>query len=262
MDLGLAGRRAIVAGGSMGIGKGAATLLAREGAKVAIIARGREGLEAAAADIRSAAGQRVVTVQADLGRRDEAERAVRGAVEALGGLDILVNSLGAARSGEFLDLTEEDWAFSLESKLLAQVRVTRAALPYLRANGFGRIVCVNGHRGWEPDPKALPAGAANAGLNSFVKGLGRELARENILVTAVSPPPMQTRRLDYLIQAKAKAEGISPEAARATFLHEIPVARFATPEEIAPLIGFLASPLNTYITATTVAIDGGTTRGI
>ncbi len=262
MDLRLAGRRAIVAGGSMGIGTGAATLLAREGARVAIVARSREGLDAAAADIRAAAGERAVTLQADLGRPEEAERAVREAALALGGLDILVNSLGAARSGTFLDLTDEDWAASLETKLLAQVRVTRAVLPYLRANGFGRIVCVVGHRGWDPDPQALPAGAANAALNNVVKGLGRELARENIFVVGVSPPPMQTRRLDYLIEARARIEGIPREAARQAFLREIPVGRFATPEEIAPLIAFLASPLNTYITATTVAVDGGTTRGI
>lgn len=262
MDLGLRGRRAVVAGGSMGIGKGAATLLAREGARVAIVARGREALDAAAAEIREASGLPVVALQANLSTREAAERALAQAVEALGGLDILVNSLGAARSGELLDLTEEDWAVSLETKLLAQVRVTRAALPYLRRNGFGRIVCVNGHRGWEPDPKALPAGVANAGLMSFVKGLGRDLARENIFVTAVSPPPMQTRRLDYLIEAKARMAGITPEAARAEYLHDIPAGRFTTPDEVAPLIAFLASPLNTYITATTVAIDGGTTRGI
>lgn len=262
MDLGLAGRRAIVAGGSMGIGKGAAAALAREGARVAIVARGREGLDAAAADIRAATGAEVLALQADLTRPAEAEAIVREAARALGGLDVLVNSLGAARSGEFLALSEEDWAVSLETKLLAQVRVTRAAVPLMRAGGFGRIVCVIGHRGWEPDPKALPAGVANAGLNSFVKGLGRELAPENILVTGVSPPPMETRRLDYLIRAKAEIEGISPEAARAAFLHEIPAGRFATPEEVAPLICFLASPLNTYVTATTIAIDGGTTRGI
>jgi 3-oxoacyl-[acyl-carrier protein] reductase len=262
MDLGLAGRRAIVAGGSMGIGKGAAALLASEGARVAIIARGREALAAAAAEIGATAGTPVLVVQADLSTRAAAERAVAQAVEALGGLDILVNSLGAAKSGEFLDLEEEDWAFSLETKLFAQVRVTRAALPYLRANGFGRVVCVNGHRGWDPDPEALPSGAANAGLNSFVKGLGRKLARENIFVTAVSPPPMQTRRLEYLIEAKARMAGITREAARAEFLREIPAGRFTTPEEVAPLIAFLASPRNTYVTATTVAIDGGTTRGI
>jgi 3-oxoacyl-[acyl-carrier protein] reductase len=262
MDLGLSGRRALVAGGSHGIGKGAAAFLAREGARVALVARGREGLDAAARELGAAAGAPVVTVQADCDRPDEVSRAVREARAALGGLDILVNSLGAARSGEFLDLAEEDWALSLETKLLAQIRVVRAVVPHLLANGFGRIVCVNGHRGWDPDPKALPAGVANAGLNNFVKGLGRALAGRNVFVAAVSPPPMETRRLAYLVEARARSEGITPEAARAAFLHEIPAGRFATPEDVAPLIGFLASPRNTYITATTVAIDGGATRGI
>jgi 3-oxoacyl-[acyl-carrier protein] reductase len=261
MDLGLAGRRALVAGGSMGIGKGVAICLAREGARVAVLARGREALAAAAAEIATA-GAAPVVIQADCTRQDDVARAVRDAREGLGGLDILVNSLGAARSGEFLALTEDDWAVSLETKLLAQIRVTRAAVPYLLENGFGRVVCVNGHRGWDPDPKALPAGVANAGLNSFVKGLGRELAGRNVLVTAVSPPPMRTRRLDYLVEAKARMAGITPEAARAEILREIPAGRFADPDDIAPLVAFLASPRNTYVTATTVAIDGGTTRGI
>lgn len=262
MDLGLRGRRALVVGGSMGIGKGAATLLAREGARVAIAARGREALEAAAREIGAAAGGEVVPIQADASDPEQAERLVRDAVGTLRGVDVLVNSVGAARGGDLSALTEEDWAVSLGTKLMAQVRVTRAVLPLMRAQRFGRIVCVIGHRGKEPDPTALPAGVANAGLVNFVKGLGRALAAENVLVNGVSPPPMRTRRLEQVIEARARAQGITPEAARAHYLEEIPMGRFATPEEVAPLIAFLVSPLNTYVTGTTVAIDGGATRGV
>lgn len=256
MDLGLSGRRALVTGGSLGIGRAAAARLAAEGARVAIVARTPETLHEAARDMGARA------IAADLSRPEEVERAVAEARRELGGLDILVNSLGAARSGDFGSLSEEDWTFSLESKLLAQVRVLRAVVPIMRQAAFGRIVCVVGSKGLEPDPNALPAGAANAALLNVVKGLGRDLAPHGILVTAVSPPPMQTRRLDYLIEAQARIDGTSREAARARLLGELPLGRFATPEEVAPLIAFLASPLNTYVTATNVAVDGGATRGL
>lgn len=256
MDLGLTGTRALVAGGSLGIGRAAAARLAIEGARVAIVARTPETLHAAAREIGAHA------IQADLGRPDEVERAVAEARRVLGGLDVLVNSLGAARSGDFATLAEDDWAASLESKLLAQVRVMRAVVPLMRAARFGRIVCVVGSKGLEPDPKALPAGAANAALLNVVKGLGRDLAPHGVLVSAVSPPPMQTRRLEYLVDAQARIDGTSRETARAKLLSDLPLGRFATPEEVAPLIAFLASPLNTYVTATNVAIDGGATRGL
>lgn len=246
----------------MGIGKAAALALAREGARVAIVARGQEGLQAAAADIREVTGTSVVTLQTDCTIPAEVDRMMQEAAEALGGVQILINSIGAAKSGDFLTLTEADWVFSLESKLMGQVRVTRAAVPFMRARGFGRIVCVVGHRGWQPDPQALPAGVANAGLHNLIKGLGIALAADNILVNGISPAPMETRRLDYLIQERARLEGTTPEVARDAFLQEIPIGRFATPDDVAPLICLLASPLNSYITGTVVAIDGGATRGI
>lgn len=257
MDLGLKGRCALVTGGSMGIGKAAALELATEGCRVAIAARGREALGAAAAEI----GHGTLAVQADCTRPHDVQRMVAEVHGRFGRIDILVNSIGAARSGHFLELTEEEWRESLELKLFGVVRCCREVVPHMRSQRWGRIVNLIGHRGRQPETQAMPAGVANAGLINFTKALADEFVRDGILVNGVSPCPMQTRRLDYMVKAKAAMTGISEQAAREEFLRDIPIGRFARPEEIAPLIAFLASARNTYISGTTLAIDGGATRG-
>jgi 3-oxoacyl-[acyl-carrier protein] reductase len=256
MDLGLKGRCALVTGGSLGIGKAAAQELAAEGCRVAIAARGAEALAQAAAEI----GHGTLAVQADCTRPEEIRRMVAEVHGRFGRIDILVNSIGAAKSGHFLKLSDEDWRESLELKLFGIVRCCREVVPHMRRQRWGRIVNLIGHRGRQPETQAMPAGVANAGLINFTKALADEVVREGILVNGVSPCPMETRRLDYMVKAKAAMTGIAEEAAREEFLRDIPIGRFAKPEEIAPLIAFLASARNSYISGTTIAIDGGATR--
>lgn len=262
MDLGLKGRFALVTGGSMGIGRAAALALAAEGCRVAIAARGAEALAQATADIARETQAEAMAVQADCTRAAEVRRMVAEVVERFGGIDILVNSIGAAKSGHFLQLPEEDWRESLELKLFGVVRCCREVVPHMQRARWGRIVNVIGHRGRQPESQAMPAGVANAGLVNFTKALADELVRDGILVNGVSPCPMHTRRLDYMVKAKASMMGIPEEAAREEFLRDIPIGRFAEPHEIAPLIAFLASERNTYISGTTIAIDGGATRTV
>lgn len=242
----------------MGIGKAAALALAAEGCRVAIAARGAEALAQAAAEI----GGGALTAQADCTQPADIRRMVGEVLERFGRIDILVNSIGAAKSGRFLDLSEEDWRDSLELKLFGIVRCCREVVPHMQRGRWGRIVNLIGHRGRQPEAQAMPAGVANAGLINFTKALADEFVRDGILVNGVSPCPMQTRRLDYMVRAKASMMGISEDAAREEFLRDIPIGRFARPEEIAPLIAFLASERNSYISGTTIAIDGGATRGI
>lgn len=256
MDLGLKGKFALVTGGSMGIGKAAALALAAEGCRVAIGARGREALDAAAAEI----GGDTFGVQVDCTQPAEIRRMVEAVMSRFGRIDVLVNSVGSAKSGNFLKLAEDDWRSSLELKLFGIVHTCREVVPHMQRQGWGRIVNIIGHRGRQPETQAMPAGVANAGLINFTKALGDEVVRDGILVNGVSPCPMETRRLDYMVQAKAAMMNISEEAARKEFLHDIPIGRFARPEEIAPLIAFLASERNSYISGTTIAIDGGATR--
>jgi 3-oxoacyl-[acyl-carrier protein] reductase len=261
MDLGLKGRCALVTGGSMGIGKAAALELAAEGCQVAIAARGREALDAAAAEIIRSTGAEVAVIQADCTRAEDVCRMIGEALERMGRIDILVNSIGAAKSGHFLELTEDKWRESLELKLFGIVRCCREAVPHMQKQRWGRIVNLIGHRGRQPETQAMPAGVANAGLINFTKALADEFVRDGILVNGVSPCPMETRRLDYMVKAKAAMMGITEEAAREAFLRDIPIGRFARPEEIAPLVAFLASARNSYISGITIAIDGGATRG-
>lgn len=261
MDLGLKGRCALVTGGSMGIGKAAALELAAEGCQVAIAARGREALDAAAAEIIRSTRAEVAVIQADCTRAEDVCRMIGEALERMGRIDILVNSIGAAKSGHFLELTEDEWRESLELKLFGIVRCCREAVPHMQKQRWGRIVNLIGHRGRQPETQAMPAGVANAGLINFTKALADEFVRDGILVNGVSPCPMETRRLDYMVKAKAAMMGITEEAAREAFLRDIPIGRFARPEEIAPLVAFLASARNSYISGITIAIDGGATRG-
>ncbi len=260
MDLGLKGKCALVTGGSMGIGKAAALALMAEGCRVAIGARGQEALAQAAAEIGREAQAEVLTVQVDCTRHEQIRRMAGEVLERFGRIDILVNSIGSATSGDFLRLTEEEWRNSLELKLFGIVHCCREVIPHMQRRRWGRIVNLIGHRGRQPETQAMPAGVANAGLINFTKALADEFVRDGILVNGVSPCPMQTRRLDYMVQAKASLMGISEQAAREEFLRDIPIGRFAQPHEIAPLIAFLASERNTYISGTTISIDGGATR--
>ena len=257
MDLGLKGKCALVTGGSLGIGKAAALALAAEGCRVAVAARGKDALSEAAREI----GGEALAVRADCTRQDDVRRMVAEVVGRFGRLDILVNSIGAAKSGAFLQQPEEEWRESLELKLYGVVRCCREAVPHMQRRKWGRIVNLIGHRGRQPETQAMAAGVANAGLINFTKALADEFVRDGILVNGVSPCPMQTRRLDYMVKAKAAMMGISEDEARKEFLRDIPIGRFAEPHEIASLIVFLASERNSYISGTTIAIDGGATRG-
>lgn len=262
MDLGLKGKYALVTGGSMGIGKAAAMALAAEGSNVAISARGKELLTKTADEIKSLGPIRVLPIQADCIKLEEVHRMAGEVYEAFGRIDILVNSIGSAKLGHFLELSEEDWHESLNLKLHGIIQCCREVIPYMQKQRWGRIVTIIGHRGRQPETQAMPAGVANAGLINFTKALADEFVKDGILVNGVSPCPMETRRLDYMVKAKASMMNISEKEAREEFLRDIPIGRFARPEEIAPLIAFLASERNTYISGAVINIDGGATRGV
>jgi 3-oxoacyl-[acyl-carrier protein] reductase len=179
---------------------------------------------------------------------------------ALGGLDVLVNSIGAAKGGWFLELSDPDWEASLALKLMGQIRCCREVLPILRARGGGTIINVIGHRGKQPDGRALPAGVANAGLMNFTMGLAQDEAARGIRVIGVNPAPVETRRLQAVFETEARLLGTSVDEARRRWLSHVPLGRAARAEEIADVIVFLASERASFVTGTIVSVDGGATR--
>jgi len=226
---------------------------------VAIVARERAGLDDAVTDLHARTSRQALAIRGDCTRAADVARVIREATTELGGIDILVNSVGAARGGHFLELSEADWQESLESKLLGEIRCCHEALPFLR-DGGGVIVNVIGHRGKQPEGRALPAGVANAGLINFTVGLAQEEARHGVRVVGVNPGPVDTRRIQSIFETEARLLGVSVAAAQKAWLADVPLGRVARPEEVADVIVFLASDRASFVSGTVVHVDGAATR--
>jgi NAD(P)-dependent dehydrogenase (short-subunit alcohol dehydrogenase family) len=262
MDLGIAGRAAIVTGASRGIGRAVAERLCREGANVALCARSRDSLAEAHRALESIGGGRVLTIEADLTEPAAAGRIVETTTAAWGRIDILVNNAGAARGIPFDELTQELWLENLQLKLFGYLRMARLVLPHLRRNGWGRIVNVAGVAGLQPSPLSMPVGLNNAGILNVMKALADAEAAHNILVTTVCPGPILTERQTKLLQDAARVKGTSFEAAQSEATNAIPLKRMGRPEEVADIVAFLASERASYITGSLVIVDGGLHRSM
>lgn len=261
MDLGLAGRVALVTGGSKGIGRACATGLAEEGCRVALCARGEGALGEAAAGL-AAKGADVLTVTADLAEAGSPGQVVESVVTRFGRLDILVNNAGAIRGGDFQETPAEQWAEDWRLKVLGYVRMAQAVLPHMRARRWGRIINVIGAAARNPSPTYMAGGVANAGLINFTRALADLAAPDQILVTAVSPGPTGTGRWDSLIAQQARAQGRPVEELRAEVEGRQPLGRIGRPEDVADLVVFLASERASFITGIAITVDGGASRGV
>ena len=258
-----AGKTALVTGSTSGIGLGIACRLAAQGANVVLNGFGDvEGPKAEVAAAGKAHGIRIGYHGADMSKPAEIEAMLAYAAKEFGGVDILVNNAGAAQGGAFLDLPDQVWRDSLNLKLFGYIRVAREVFPHLVRRGGGRIVNVIGMGGVQPMDNYMVGGAANAALLNFTKALGNEGAPHGILVTGVNPGATKTERWNTMLGKWGAAKGVTPGQAEREILDGVPLKRAGTVDEVANLVVFLASDLSSYITGTTVNVDGGMARMI
>ena len=262
MDLGLKDKVVILSGGSMGIGFACARAFAREGARVAMAARGEERLRQAADRIREETGADVLAVPADMTRTDDVTRFVQATHARFGRIDVLLNNAGAAPGGTLEDLTDESWHAGLDLKFFGYMRMLREVLPIMVRQGGGRVVNLIGNDGNKPYWGEIVPGAANAAGHNLTQALAEQYGKHNILINAVNPGPVATERWDTLEKAMARDKGLTQQQAHDLTLRSLPLGRICTPEEVARLVLFLASEQNTYITGALVPIDGAQRKAL
>ncbi len=258
MDLGLRGRKAVITGGSKGLGRAIAEELAREGADVAICARNPDEVADAGRDL-AGLGVEVFARTADVTDPEQVETFIAGSAEALGGIDILVNNAGRARPGTFETLTDQDWHEDLDVKLFSMIRCSREALPHLRARGGGRIININAIHAKAPDHRFFATSTNRAACLAFTKALSLEVAADNILVNAVNIGYVVTPQWKNIHQRRA------PDLPEEEFFEqmaaeEVPLGRFGQPDEVSGIVAFLASDRASFITGTSIDVGGGMGR--
>ncbi|OPY74815.1 MAG: 3-oxoacyl-(acyl-carrier-protein) reductase FabG [Syntrophorhabdus sp. PtaU1.Bin058] len=254
MDLGIEGKVAVITGASEGIGRAIAMRLALEGVKVAICGRRRPEIDRTADEIRETAKtDEVIGFTGDMVDRNDAGTFIEKVIERFATVHILVNNVGRAQRGLFNDLSEEDWHAAFGANLAAAIHCTRASLPYMQKQRWGRVINVASISGKEPTAGIIASNSAKSALISFSKTLAAEVARDGILVNCVCPGRIlsaQTVRLH------------SPEERDRIASSHIPVGRFGEPGEVANLVAFLASECSSYITGTAILVDGGMAKGL
>jgi 3-oxoacyl-[acyl-carrier protein] reductase len=255
MDLHLSGRRALVTGGSKGIGLAIAEELAAEGVDVAICARNAGEVESAAQRLRGT-GRTVHAQVADVTDPAQVVDMVQRSAQALGGLDILVNNAGAAHPGNFESLSDNDWSADLDVKLFSQIRCTRAALPHLRASAAARVININSVYARYPDPSFFATTVNRAACLNLSKALAREFGAEGILVNSVNIGFVVTPQWENIRRRRAP-DSTAEEFFAALSKDEVPLGRFGSVEEVSGLVAFLASDRASYLTATSIDVAGG-----
>lgn len=252
MEFGLKGKVAVVTGGTEGIGKATALTLAREGAKVAICARRQPLLDAVAAEITKAGGE-VLALSADMGKAADVERFINEVVKRFGGIDILVNNAGTSKRGKFLELSDGEWAADLELKVFGAIRCARLAIPHMKKRGGGRIINITISSAKQPGAESYPTSVSRAAGLAITKALSKEFAADNILVNTICIGKIKSGQHER----RYTKDGISADDYYAKLGKDIPLKRAGEAQEVANVITFLASDAASYVTGTSINLDGG-----
>ena len=262
MNLSLENKIGIVTGGSKGIGRATALALAEEGVDVAICARGMEDLEDAAAEIREKTGRKALPIQADMGNPEDIKNMVAATVAELGGVDILINNAVNSTAAPFMELADEDWLNHINVKVMGYIRCSREVIPHMQERGGGRIINVGGMAAREANTLANSNGVTNSAVSNMAKNLSDAFASDGILVNCVHPGTTRTERQTRSLIARAEHASISVEEAERRAVAGIPIGRMVESKDIADLIVFLVSGLAGAITGQTIAVEGGSGRGM
>ena len=257
MDLGLSGKRVLVAAASKGLGRAVAAEFVREGAQVAMCSRDRARIQQVAADL----GGGAVGIDADVSTEEGCRRFIDESVKRIGGIDVLIVNAGGPKPGKFVDLDDAAWQKAFDLTLLSAVRLTRLALPELRKSK-GSIVFSTSTSVRQPGSPAygtlMLSNGLRAAVHGLLKTLATELAPDGIRVNAIQPGRISTERITELDTDTAKREGITVDKVRERFEKGgIPLGRYGTPAEFAAAAVFLASPRASYITGVSLQVDGG-----
>jgi 3-oxoacyl-[acyl-carrier protein] reductase len=262
MDLGLKGRVAIVAASSQGLGKAAALALAREGAKLAMCARTASAIQAAADEIHQATGAETLARAMDVTKYDEVRRLVADTMERFGRIDICVTNAGGPPSKTFAETTPGDWTAAVDLNLMSTVHFAREVLPIMQKQRWGRFIAITSVAVKQPIDGLILSNSVRSAVSGLVKTLASEYGKSNVLVNNVCPGYTRTGRLTELASRLAAREGVALDQVEQRWTNQIPLGRLAEVEEFANVVAFLASERASYITGTSIAVDGGMVKGI
>ncbi|MCE2421890.1 MAG: SDR family oxidoreductase [Gemmatimonadetes bacterium] len=262
MDLGLAGRTAVVAASSKGLGGAVAEEFAEEGANVVMCARGAEELAAAAESVRARGSGEVLAQVADLSELGAGEEVVRRAIERFGTVDILVNNAGGPPAGRFEDHTPEAWRAAVRLNLESALEMTRAALPAMKEGRWGRVINITSVSVKEPVDNLILSNSVRAAVTGWAKTLSNEVAADGVTVNNVLPGFTRTQRMEQLASATAERTGATASSVMEQWEKVIPAGRMGEPREFAAVVAFVASERASYLNGLSIAVDGGRTRAL
>ena len=262
MDLGLGGKTALVCAASQGLGRAVAAELAAEGTSLILCSRGEGALKAACDSISEQSDVPVLGVAGDLSVRADVERVVETGLKRFGQIDILVTNVGGPPAGRFDALSREQWDVAHRLLLTSVLDLTRLVLPGMKERGWGRILNITSIASKQPVDNLILSNSLRAAVTGFAKTLANEVAADGITVNNILPGYTRTERVEQLADTIAKKDGVTPDEVTARWEAEIPMRRLGEPHEFAALAAFLVSERASYITGSSIAVDGGWIRSL
>ena len=262
MDLGLKGKIALVAAASRGLGRAVAEELAAEGAALVLCSRNAETINKTAREIAEATGADVLALPCDVSKTDDVMGLVQSGIEKFGRIDILVTNAGGPPAGKFESFSQDQWEAATRLTLFSAIELTRQVLPGMKERRWGRILNITSIAVKQPVDNLILSNSLRAAVTGFARTLANEVATFGVTVNNIMPGYTRTERVEELSRMMAEKEGITPEDFIARWEKEIPMRRLGEPREFAALAAFLVSERASYITGTSLPVDGGWIRSL